>query len=167
MAKLSVNQRVFKYKQTTYQISQITSVKPFTEERAKNIEYISLDELQTLIPISIVSALVGCWSFYNFKFIFGFIAFGISGFILRYCYKQYIAREAQNSLEKFTYMYGISMRISNGDKPRFVSSNKAIIDQTHQAILDAMDGHSNVNVSFENANIEIIDSENVNLGNIT
>lgn len=49
MANLSVDNGVLQYKETSYQISQMTSVKPVTVKRERKINYVSLKPILPLL----------------------------------------------------------------------------------------------------------------------
>jgi hypothetical protein len=165
MAHLSVNSRILKYKDTSYQISQMTSVMPVTIKRKKKIAYVDLAFLKFFVPAGLFSVLFGIAIFSN-SFIWG-VSITLAGILsLRYCYQQWQARRAQDSLETHYLMHGISLRMSNADKQFFVSSDKSLIMEVHDAIIEAMNGVEGVSITFENANIEISDSENVTIGSV-
>lgn len=64
-------------------------------------------------------------------------------------------------------MYGLSLRMSNRDDPLFVSNDKNVLLKVQNAIFAAMNGENeNLSVKFDNVTIEIMNSENIEIGNI-
>lgn len=165
MANLSVINGVLKYKETSYQISQMTSVKPVTVSRERKINYVSLRPVLPLIFISGLSGMIGLSIFVKETgaatvFLCASIA------ILIFCYKRVTLRMAQNREDTHILMYGISMYLANGDRELFVSSNKQMILDICDGIDEAMKGNSGNLVDFTNAKIEINNSDGFVFGSI-
>ncbi len=165
MAHLSVNSRILKYKKTSYQISQMTSIKPGRVTRKKHIEYVSVEHLPLVMLVGAVLAFIGLAALSDGE-VSGFLFLVFGGAALFYCYKIWRTRREQNKIDPRYVMYGLSVRMSNGDKEFFLSSDEPLIDKIHNAIVEAMNGVEGVSISFENANIEISDSDNIQIGNL-
>ena len=165
MANLSVNNKVLRYKSTSYQISQITSAKPLPEKKTpRKIEQISLNPLKPALTICFVFAAIGL-ILLSAGTAFGLLAILVSIVCILYSYNLYSNHIEAKNADPYNYMYGISLRMSNGDDPVFYSSNKTTIYGVLKAIESAMNGDENVSISFDNANINISNSNDFDIGN--
>jgi len=165
MANLSVNNKVLRYKSTSYQISQIASAKPLPEKKTpRKIEPVSLGSIKFVVPISVVLGLLG-FIFFMAENIYGLFLILLCVCCVIYCAMVLTDYYRAKNSDPYNYMYGISLRMSNGDDPVFYSSNKKMIFQVQNAIISAMNGDENVAISFDNANINISNSSDFDIGN--
>jgi len=124
MANLSVNNKVLRYKSTSYQISQITSAKPLPEKKTpRKIEPVSLQSLKYLIPIGIMAGVIG-FLLLKAEIMYGMLLFLLAVGCLIYSMMLLTEQTKAKNADPYNYMYGISLRMSNGDDPVFYSSNK-------------------------------------------
>lgn len=165
MANLSVNNGVLQYKETSYQISQMTSVKPVTVRKERKINYVSL---KPILPLLIAAFVFGSTGFAlaGSKADIALLFFAVTVGLLIYCYKRISIRLSQNREDTHDFMYGISFYMANGDQELFVSSDRPMILKIYAGVSEAMKGNSGNLVNFENANIKINDSENFVIGGI-
>jgi hypothetical protein len=185
MSILSVDNKILRYKGISYQILQITSMK-VVEIKVKNRRLVSLKPLKILLPILVIGfslALIALLDInimgVNQKVLLGFnikgiemkefglimlMAGGISGV---FSYIKIISKIREIKKDKYRILYGLSLRMSNGDDPLYRTSDKKLIFEIQDAITYSMNnsGESKT-VSFDNANIEIIDAGSVEIGNI-
>ena len=165
MANLSVNNGVLQYKETSYQISQMTSAKPVTVKRERKINYVSLKPILPLLIIAFVFGSIGS-ALAGSKTGIELLFFAVTGGLLIYCYKRISVRISQNREDTHDFMYGISFYLANGDRELFISSDKPMILKIYDGISEAMKGNGGNLVNFANANIKISDSENFVIGGI-
>lgn len=165
MSSLHVNNRVLRYRGISYQISQIASKSVVHIERLKDIKYTSLQPLKFLLPATAVCGLLG----YELAGrdveagVYLLVAAVIMGLIVALLLK---FRFDQFRMEKYQKLYGLYLHMSNGDKPIFISSSLAAIEDVDDAVDRAMNSSEGVSVKFDNVNIDISDSENVNIGSV-
>lgn len=165
MANLSVNNGVLQYKETSYQISQMTSVKPVTVRKERKINYVSLKPILPLLIAAFVFGSVGS-ALAGSKINIALLFFTVTVGLLIYCYKRISIRLSQNREDTHDFMYGISFYMSNGDRELFISSDKSMILKISDGVSEAMKGNVGNLVSFENANIKISNSENFTIGGL-
>lgn len=75
-------------------------------------------------------------------------------------------RNKQNKRDKFVQLYGLSLWLSNGDDPIFISHDRKAIEGIDKAVTEAMNGIEGVSISLDNVNVEILNSDNVNIGGV-
>jgi len=168
MSSLSVKNSVLRYKGISYQISQITSIKVVEIKNKNNFSFQFLK--YTSVPFFISSGL--SWIIFSMDYLYGLnlseyryygVILSIVALLLLIFSVKKIIFIIKN---KFNYMYGLSLRISNGDDPIFMTSNKDLLFSIESAIHDSMDSKGGESVIFDNVNIEIKDAGNVEVGNI-
>jgi len=166
MAKLSVNDQIFKYKDTTYQIGQIVSVrkyeiklKPQTIDPEKRLipaklfgfASLLLVTMCALIYFEITSELDEYFLYFIAGLIFSFLMF----------IRNSAARHPtilQRSMHKFEIM------LPNGRKEVFESSNKNTIDKITDAIDQAINKKGGVSLQMTDVNVQISNSDNLVFG---
>ncbi len=177
MARIQISNRVINHKHTIYQISQIVSIKKIEIKRERVIHLAHLKPKNSVLPWIVFVLIVVCFSSFVMEeyMVCGlsFLSVIVSAcvlFILNRNMEEYNKKiEFDNEeKEKLRYFndYGLSLRMSNGDKPLFMSS-ESIVTGMHKALTDAINEEQNISVSFEGVNIEINDSENINIGGVT
>jgi hypothetical protein len=175
VAKLSVNNRVFQYKDTAYQISHITSVRvtsyvrktkstpPSDESMKKKFRMGKFFVLATLIGVigKIILSIPGTW-IHLAIFVLGAIAFAYF-------------RSAFAEYRKIKYfdpnlrMWKLRVALSSGDVDEFESSREETIMTIREKIEQAMQEGQNSSFSWSmsDVNIEINHSKDINLGSVS
>ena len=166
--KLSVNNKVFKYKDTFYQISQIASVKVVAIKKVREINLISLKPIKFTFPATFISFFLAELFITSEKEMIIGIVFFIFGFLLSvytfFIIKKWITDKRQ---DKFNKTYGVSLRMSGGDSPIFISTNKSLMYEIRDAIINAMNqGEDRQIINIEDVKIEVYDSEYVEIATI-
>jgi hypothetical protein len=154
------------YKGITYQISQISSIK-IVKITKKNRKDISLKPLKQLIPLALVLLLICLGLFDSRNYLYGFLV-GIGTIVVLYFIFR-ILRDQILELTKNKYirLSGLSLRMSNGDDPVFISDDRDLLFRVRDALYDAMnDITGNTSISFDNVNIDLTHAENVEIGNV-
>ena len=165
MSGLRVENRLLKYKGITYQISQISSIK-IVEVKKKIRKSVSLEPLKLWIPAIIVFGFLG-WKLLENDNYLGILSGLISIFFCYPVYDLLKKKKREADLPEFYTLYGLSIRMANGDDPIFISNNRNVMFKVRRAIYTAMNNpHKNVSVKFDNVNIEISDSDKVEIGNV-
>lgn len=166
MSTLSVDNRILKYKGISYQISQITSMKVVTI-KLKNRKKASLQPLKKSIPISIIGIFIAFAAVQAESGGVALVAFLIAMGSAYYSYSVIVEKIQEMKGDKYSNLYGLSLRLSNGDDPIYTSTNRKLIFNIRDAVSDSMNGSGGaVSVNFDNVNIEITDAENVEIGNV-
>lgn len=158
--KLTVNNKVFKYKDTYYQITQIASIKVVTVKKTNKILVTSLLPLFFVIPLIILCLFFGISADtqdMRILFFIGAIGLTIYGFLLKFKHYQ------DNKQDKYNITYGLSLRMSGGDSPIFMTPKKELVYEIRNGIVDAMNEVAGVNITMQDVNIDVRDSENVEL----
>jgi len=165
MTALSVIDGVLRYKETSYQISQMTSAKPVTVRRERKINYVSLKPVLPLLGVVLIMFLIGLAT-KDKQEDAAFVLFAASAGLLFYCYKRVTKRLSQNKENTHTTMFGISLYLANGDSELFISSKKETIMEVYQGIHEAMKGKTGNLVDLKHSQIQITDANNVTIGSI-
>ena len=165
MSVLKVENKVLKYKGITYQISQISSIK-IVEIRKINRKNVSLEPLKQLVPAFIFLVWVS-FSLLQNGIYYGLLACVGAIVILSLIFRILKRKLTELSKQKYLLLSGLSMRMSNGDDPLFISNDKNLLFKVKDALYDSMNNNQvNTSISFDNVNIEVTDSEKVEIGNI-
>lgn len=165
MSVLKVENKILKYKGVSYQISQISSLK-IVEIKRKNRIHVSLKPLGQLALafiffVGLLLALVSNGNYYGL--LSGMVAIVVFYFMFRIVKRKLV----EMSKPEYLKLSGLSMRMSNGDDPLFVSHDKELLLEIREALYDAMNNNqANTSISFDNVNIEVTDSEKVEIGNV-
>jgi len=73
----------------------------------------------------------------------------------------------ERNRNKYRSIYGLSLRMSNGDDPIYTTTDKDLIFRVRNAVTESINNTGGrTSVNFDNVNIEITDSEKVEIGNI-
>ena len=165
MSVLRVENKILKYKGISYQISQISSIK-IVEIRRNNRRNISLKPLKAYFLLLFFCGFLSAILIAN-NSIYSLIS------ILVACAMLFLVCKllAQSIKERFKKQHkilkGLSLRMANGDEPLFLTEDKRLLFNVRDAIYNSINNTpGNSSVTFENVNIEVTDSNQVEIGNI-
>ena len=176
MAKLQVTNNIFRYKDTGYNIAHISAIRLIQRNLTnKKIEIPSKISFEPVFKYFIFTLLGGFMSFISMKenngsiFLISIIISIVLAIITRVKYIAYVERknkiQAIKNRNNSSIMYGIRITFSNGTEKDFESTNEQTIIKINDAIRQAMN-KENVSISLDNVNIEIHDSNNVDIAKI-
>lgn len=160
---LAVNNQIFRYKDTKYQVSLIEEIRPIQKhyryiEKPIKWKFNLLIAALGLIVISIALLYLRSFEYYEVFIPIILVSIFISFIILKF---------GKMKEEYQIFMYGFYIGLSGGRRKYFWSSRQDRIKAVHDNILKAIN-KENVNYST-NINIEVSDSEDtktiVNIGN--
>jgi hypothetical protein len=175
MAKLQVTDNIFRYKDTGYNIDHITAIRRIqrTLGSSKPKEIPPRLPFDPVIKYTVFTLIGAFLIFVAIKeknenlFIIAGISTILLLFIVHAKYTSYSERKKLIKTIKNTnnsnIMFGIRITFSNGKEKDFESTNEETISKINNAIRQGMDKEK-VSISLDNVNIEIHDSNNVDIG---
>lgn len=179
MGNLKVNSKTLQYKQTTYKIDHIKSVKIVETERNKHVnipEPLDSKEAYSFRKFAFILFAVGIVIPFVFTYIDVslFISIGLGVLLILFSKVSYsiaesifddIAKRDEEIKEALTLpttekFYGLSIRFPTDNGEVFWSSKRFNIKKAHDAVVEAMNSSSNT-ATMENVTIEISDSQEI------
>lgn len=168
---LEVNNNIFRYKDTRYQVTHISAVR-MMERKIRNKNFGKQNySVKPALQLFAAAAFFAFISYIAYNVVdngwvkFGLIAItvvlGMQGMTKFEEYK----KEKKKSATEYYMMYALSIMLFGGSLKYFWSSNQETINKIHNALTKAMN-RENVSVKLENVNIQITDAENVDIANI-
>jgi len=174
MAKLSVDDQIFQYKDTRYQIGQIVSIREFHTDVATKRQPPSKTPAKILLYLGLALFLIGvtlvALMYFNLieetpaSFASAFGLFVVSFFALRSSFSKFSKISLFSNMLR---MHKFEIELSNGRLQTFESSNGSAIATVKSAIHDAMQKRGGVSVSMQDVNIEVTNSTNTNFGSVS
>lgn len=165
MSILRVENKILKYKGISYQISQISSIK-IVEIRRNNRKNISLKPLKGYFILLFFCSFLSAILIANDS-IYSLISILVACIILFLICKLLLQSIKERFKKQHKILKGLSLRMANGDEPLFLAEDKKLLFNVRDAIYNSINNTpGNSSVTFENVNIEVTDSDKVEIGNI-
>ncbi|MCI5211482.1 MAG: hypothetical protein D3910_22480 [Candidatus Electrothrix sp. ATG2] len=177
MASIRVKDNVFIYKNTYFQIAQINSIRVFEKGKIKvrneqeivRKEKFKISDYMGIIFLLFFSLVGGMVALINSRLDFSVIPFVICILAASYLAYKYSTFEpiVETIPEEYKPKYVISLRMAGGESYEFMTPNQEHIYSVRNGILQVMNKEKGVNVNFndENAEINILDANNVEINN--
>lgn len=165
MANLEVNQNIFRYKETRYQIRLMQSIR-IIEREIKNKRFGQVYSpvlFLKLFGLGIIPLLALLIFENGFVKLILLAITGLLWFKGNEEFENY-SKNKEESKRQFYTRYELSIRFSHGGREVFGSYNKNTISIIHDALHKAM-RKEDVSINLDNVDITIIDSKNVNIAN--